>query len=855
MSETPGAAEAASCFHCGLELSAESFPVTIEGVSHATCCRGCQAVAQTIADNGLAAYYRTRSALPPVPQPSTETVQKLRVYDMPEIQQRFVCNAGGRDGEREAALVLEGITCAACVWLIEQRIAMLPGVRSMAVNYSLRRARVRWDERETKLSAILAAIDALGYAAHPYDSRRSDDALRNERRALLSRVFVAAFGMMQVMMYAFPVYWADGGMTSDIVQLMRIAGLVLTAPVVAWAATPFYAGAWRALKNRSLGMDVPITVGIVAAFGASAAATLTGAGEVYFDSVSMFVFLLLGARYLELTARVRAAAEQERLVKLTPATAERLDRFPHPQHYETVPAAVLGRGDIVLVRPGSTVPADALVLDGTSTNDESLLTGESRSVWKAPGDRVIGGAVNKQAPLVVRVEAVGEHSVLGGIVRLMDRAQSQKPRIACAADRAAQAFVAFVLILSIGVAIAWYAIDPAQALRVGIAILVVSCPCALSLATPVALTAATGSLYRHGVLVTRGHAVETLAKATHYVFDKTGTLTSAALTLVGVIPLRDYSRQRCLELAAALEATSEHPVGKAIVAAAGRVPTDRVEGLHAAPGRGLEAVSGGMRLRIGTASFVAELHGQPLPNELAFVTDDVSPVLFGDEQGWIALFTMGETVRRDARRLVAELNARGIVTCVLSGDGSARVQRLARDLGVTMAQGDAGPPDKVAFVQCLQREGGVVAMVGDGINDAPVLAQAQVSIALADGSELAQNGADILLTGSELAPLARAAALSRQAMRIVRENIGWATLYNLVALPAAAAGLVTPLAAAAGMSLSSLVVVLNALRLVHVGTASGGRGRATSGDLRGRSIPGSRVPAATHAPARAASDT
>jgi Cu2+-exporting ATPase len=809
--------ETGGCFHCGLELPAEPLPVSVEGVSHPTCCRGCQAVAQTIVDSGLGTYYRTRSALPPLPQFSSEALATLRVYDLPEVQRSFVREGQGERGEREAAVLLEGITCAACVWLIEQRLSALPGVRSASVNYSARRARVRWDPAETRFSAILAAINGLGYTAHPYDSTRSDDALRTERRALLWRLFVSAFGMMQVMMYAVPVYIAEGTMTADIVQLMRIAGLVLTVPVVAWAATPFYAGAWRALKNRSLGMDVPITIGILAAFGASAGATLTGTGEVYFDSVSMFVFLLLAARYVELIARTRAAAEQERLVKLVPATAERLDRFPQPQRCETVAVAVLRPGDIVLVRAGATIPADGIVLDGTSACDESLLTGESRSVWKAPGERLTGGALNKHAPLVARVEAVGEQTILGGIVTLMDRAQSEKPHIACAADRAARAFVAFVLLLSIGAAAAWYSIDPSQAFWVAITILVVSCPCALSLATPVALTAATGALYRSGALVTRGHAVETLANATHYVFDKTGTLTSGAMTLVGVIPLASHARDRCLDLAAAVEATSEHPIGKAIVAAAGGARIGAVENLLAVPGKGLDALIEGSRVRIGTPQFVAELHGLPAPNELLFVSDDVSPVLMGDEQGWIALFTMGETPRSDARRVIAELNARGIVTTVLSGDCTARVQRLAHDLGIASARGEARPADKVEFVRDLQRDGAVVVMIGDGVNDAPVLAQAQVSVALAEGAELAQNGADIILTGKQLAPLARAAGISRQALRIVRQNLGWATAYNLIALPLAAGGLVTPLAAAAGMSLSSLVVVLNALRLVAAG--------------------------------------
>jgi Cu2+-exporting ATPase len=818
MTELAADTGADNCFHCGLPLDGRCFPVELDGVPRSTCCRGCQGIAQTIIENGLDAYYRTRSAMPPVPETTAEALERLRVLDIPEVQRGFVRALDGAGTHYEAALLIEGVTCAACVWLIEQRLSAVAGVLGVSVNYSARRARVRWDSGETQLSAILAAINALGYTAHPYDSARSDDMLRRERRGLLWRLFVAGLAMMQVMMYAVPVYFADGTMDADIVQLMRIAGLVLTAPVAAWAATPFYEGAWRALKNAKLSMDVPITAGVLAGFAASAAATLSGTGDVYFDSVTMFVFLLLGTRYLELTARIRATAEQERLLKLVPATAERLDRFPDPQAYDNVAAASLQRGELVLVRPGATVPADGVVVDGTSATDDSLLTGESQSVWKAPGDRVIGGAVNKHSPLVIRVEAVGEQSVLGNILRLIDRAQSEKPRIAYAADRAARVFVAFVLALSAAAAAVWYTSDPSRALWIAIAILVVGCPCALSLATPVALTAATGSLYKAGVLITRQDAIEALAKATHFVFDKTGTLTSGVKALIGVVPLGSQARETCLELAAALEAMSEHPVGKAIVAAAAPSHRTRLERLRGIPGSGVEAFHDGIRVRIGTPAFVAELHGQAAPGELASMGEEASPVLLGDEQGWIALFTFAESVRPEAHRLVSELNARGITTCLLSGDCAVRVQRLARDLGIAVARGDVTPQGKVDFVKALQADGAVVAMIGDGVNDAPVLAQAQVSIAMGEGSALAQNCADIILTGRDLAPLATAAAVSRLTLRVVRQNLAWATLYNLLALPLAATGLVTPLSAAAGMSLSSIVVVANALRLVRSGT-------------------------------------
>ena len=808
-----------ACFHCGLPLPAMVYAVTVDGVAHDTCCRGCQAVAQTIIDNGLASYYRHRSVLPQSqPASARDVLDRLRLYDLPEMQQGFVRNADAGEHGKEAALLLDGITCAACVWLIEQRLAQLEGVHEAAVNYATRRVRVRWDESRIALSEILGAIADLGYGAQPYDSARADDALRRERRAMLWRLFVAGFGMMQVMMYALPVYIAGGDMAADLEQLMRIASLVLTAPVVTWAAAPFYAGAWRELKARRVGMDVPVTLGIIAAFAASVLATVRGDGTVYFDSVAMFVFLLLGARYLEMSARTRAAQAQERLVRLTPAVAERLDRFPGPTQHEEVPVAMLRPGDHVAVRPGAAIPADGTVVEGASSVDESLLTGESRAVPKCAGDPLTGGAVNLNGPLTMRVERVGQDTVLAGIVRLMDRAQTEKPEIARLADRVARWFVSGLLVLATVVAVVWYAIDPARALWITIAVLVASCPCALSLATPAALTAATGTLYRRGVLVTRGHALETLAAATHFVFDKTGTLTEGRMALVGVIPLAGAEREHCLmTLAARLESQSEHPIGRAIVAAAPHAANDNISvcDVRNVPGQGLEGRIAGQRLRIGTPGFVAELHGQALPEELLFVSDEVAVVALGDERGWLALFTLGDAPRRHARHLVHELRALGKTVCLLSGDRGARVARLARELGIETLRGDAVPQDKLEFVRTLQQRGAVVAMIGDGINDAPVLAQAQVSIALASGTRLAQTSADMVLMSEQLGVLLEAVCVARRTMRIIRQNLAWAVAYNAIALPLAVLGYVTPLVAAIGMSLSSLAVVLNALRLLQ----------------------------------------
>ncbi len=813
-SPAAGCFSPAGCFHCGLPLGATVFPVALDGTGHDTCCRGCQAVAQTIIDNGLAAYYRNRTAPAPVVRDHDPALAELGLYDLPEVQRSFVRDVNAAAHEKEALLLIDGVTCAACVWLIEQQLARLPGVLAATLNYATRRARVRWDGRQVALSGILRAVASLGYAAQPYDGNRAEAQFQRERRVLLWRLFIAGFSMMQVMMYAIPVYIADGAMTPDIEQLMRIASLILTLPVALWSAAPFYAGALRDLKARRAGMDVPVSLGILIAFAASLWATWTGSGQVYFDSVSMFVFLLLGARFLETAAYAKAVEAQERLVRMVPATAERLAAYPGDVS-ERVAAVSLRPGDFVRVRPGAAIPVDGLVVDGESAVDEALLTGEPRPVSRRPGDALTGGSMNLDGVLTMRVTRVAEETVLSGITRLMDRAQATKPRIAQVADRVAQGFVAALLVLTAVVFAVWWQIDPSRALWVAVSMLVVTCPCALSLATPAALAAATGAAYRAGVLITRGTALETLARASHFVFDKTGTLTTGRMTLVGVRLLGNATREYCLACAAALESSSEHPVGRAL---AGAVPGVHpvATGVRNVAGQGMEGLVGGRLMRIGRPAFVAALHQQQLPGGLDDATSGaVSAVALGDAQGWLALFMLDDTLRHDAPDVVRALCGDGAEVMLLSGDHPARAAHAARELGIRVARGGATPEEKLAQVRDLQRGGAVVAMVGDGINDAPVLAQAQVSIALRSGTELAQNAADIVLMADRLGSLVDARRHAKRTLRIIHQNLVWAALYNAVALPLAIAGLVTPLVAAVGMSASSLIVVGNALRLTR----------------------------------------
>ena len=804
----------AICFHCGLPVPAVAhYPVLLSDEPQATCCRGCQAVAQMIIDSGNAGYYLHRTAFPSTAtQPDAQQIlQQLKLFDLPEIQRSFVKTGTG--DVREAALILEGIVCAACIWLNERHVMQLPGVLAVEINYTTHRARVQWDNSKIQLSEILQAIRDIGYSAHPFDPQQQEQVFMRERARGQRRLAIAGLGMMQVMMYAIPVYVAEPGtMTWDIEALLRWASMMLTLPVVFYSAWPFFQGAWRDLWRSHLGMDVPVALGIGASFVASLWATFTHAGEVYFDSITMFVFFLLAGRYLELGARRKSAAAVEALAKLIPAVATRFCDYPAQQATEVVAVSLLVPGDVLMIKPGAAIPADGLVLSGNSEADESLLTGESQALTKSPGDALIGGAINGSNPLLMRVQKVGADTLHSGILRLLDRAQAEKPRIALLADRYAAWFVFALLLIAGAVAVAWIAIDAARAFWITVSVLVVTCPCALGLATPAALTAATGRLTRMGLLITRGHALETLAKVSHVIFDKTGTLTYGRPVLLETIALGALSVERCRALASALESMSEHPIARALHDPdAQQLP---VQNITHQTGQGLEGVIEGGRLRLGRPEFVAQLHGQSLAPHLA-ARDGQSLVTLGDAHGWLCVFLLGDQLRTDALQAVARLKRLGVEVSLLSGDGASTVQRVAERLGITHYAGQLLPQGKLDRLRELQARGEIVAMVGDGVNDAPVLAAAQVSIAMGQGAEVAQASADMVMMTGQLERLADAIIVARRTASVIRQNLLWAILYNLVAIPAAAMGLVTPWMAGIGMSFSSLLVVLNALRLSH----------------------------------------
>lgn len=792
------------CYHCGLPVPAGSrFQARVLGETREMCCPGCQAVAETIVAGGLESYYRHRSETSANPDSLPQALpDELALYDRDTIQEPFVEHQGEL---ASTCLLIEGISCAACGWLIEKHLRGLDGVAEASLNLSNHRLQVRWADSSLPLSQLLKELRRIGYAAHPYQPDRAAEHLQRENRRALRQLGVAGLLWVQVMMAAMAT-WPEFNLdlSPELDKILRWTSLFLTTPIVFYCCTDFFKGALRDLRTRHLTMDVSVSLAIGGAYGAGIWSTVTGVGELYFDAVGMFALFLLAGRYLERRARERTLAATAQLVNLLPASCLRLDAGGQS---ERVLLSEIKIGDRVLVQPGALLPADGVILSGQSSVDESLLTGEYLPLPRAAGDRVTAGTLNVEGPLTVEVQALGDDTRLSAIVRLLERAQADKPRLAELADRVAQWFLLVVLGVAAVVGLIWWQLDPQRAFWIVLALLVATCPCALSLATPTALTTATGSLHKLGLLLTRGHVLEGLNHIDTVIFDKTGTLTEGRLSLSAVHPLGALDSDACLALAAALENRSEHPIARAF----GRAPlaAERVDNV---PGLGLDGLVGGRHLRIGQPDFVAELSGQPAP---AIPGEHGQWLLLGDAQGALAWLVLDDALREDAPTLLDACRARGWKTVLLSGDSSPMVAEVAGRLGIDDARGGLTPDAKLAVLKQLHEDGHRVLMLGDGVNDVPVLAGADISVAMGSATDLAKTSADAVLLSNRLESLVQAFAMARRTRRIIVENLLWASLYNGLVLPFAAIGWVTPIWAALGMSVSSLLVVLNALRLAR----------------------------------------
>ena len=797
-----------ACYHCALPVpSGSRFTAVVLGQAREFCCPGCQAVAEAIVAGGLESYYQHRSEASANPEAlPVQLTDELALYDRADVQQPFVRHEGDL---AETTLLMEGISCAACGWLIEKHLRTLPAVAEARLNLSNHRLHVRWADAQLPLSQILAELRHIGYAAHPYHADRASEQLASENRLALRQLGVAGllwFQAMMATMATWPEFNID--LSPELHTILRWVALFLTTPIVFYSCAPFFKGAMRDLRTRHLTMDVSVSLAIGSAYIAGIWTSITGVGELYFDAVGMFALFLLAGRYLERRARERTAAATAQLVNLLPASCLRLDSNGQS---ERILLSELRLGERILVPPGSILPADGKIIDGQSSIDESLLTGEYLPQPRALGDAVTAGTLNVEGALTVEVQALGQDTRLSAIVRLLDRAQAEKPRLAEIADRAAQWFLLLSLIAAAAIGLLWWQLDSSRAFWIVLAMLVATCPCALSLATPTALTAATGTLHKLGLLLTRGHVLEGLNQIDTVIFDKTGTLTEGRLVLRSIRPLGALDSEQCLSLAAALENRSEHPIARAF----GRAPL-AAEEVHSSPGLGLEGVVGERRLRIGQAQFACALSGAALPS----MPDEAGQwLLLADTHGPLAWLVLDDRLRDDAPALLAACKARGWRTLLLSGDSSPMVASVAAELGIDEARGGLRPDDKLQVLQQLHKEGRKVLMLGDGVNDVPVLAAADISVAMGSATDLAKTSADAVLLSNRLGALVQAFTLARRTRRVIIENLLWAALYNGLMLPFAALGWITPVWAAVGMSISSLTVVLNALRLTRLPSA------------------------------------
>jgi P-type Cu2+ transporter len=795
--------EPQACYHCGEPIPDDvGLSVTIGGAARPMCCPGCCAVAGLIAASGLENFYRQRTAYNERPrEPEPSAIEPYRVYDDPQLAATFTTIDDA--GLMNASLLLGGISCAACTWLIEQSMLGLPGVTRALVNLQQARLDIQYDPGQRRLSDIFARLEGLGYRPRPFQTSTARQQFVAEHRTDLRRLAVAGLGMMQVGMFAIALHAGDiQGIDPQYQALLRWVSLPVAAFVVFYSARPFFTSAWRHLRQGVLVMDLPVALAIGLAFLASAWATVTATGQVYFDSVVMFTFLLLLGRFLERRVRQRQLftwldAESS----LPSAVVVRRD-----DQWATVARIALRAGETILIKAGETVPADAQVCEGSSAVKEDTFSGEPLPRSVTPGDTIYAGTVNVEQALQARVLGDYRDSRLAALQRSVELAQTVKPRLAKLADRMASWFVGRLLLVTSATALIWFQLAPEKAFWITLSVLVISCPCALALATPAALTSAANALRARGVIVRGENALESLWDCTHLLFDKTGTLTAGALAIAQVHPLGSMDPDESLATAAALQHFSNHPVATAF--ASQRAARDFEQGTYQV-GAGIEARRNHERYRMGSTEFCREL-----------VPDFPAPP--DDHHYWIGLCREGEalawlglndSLRPEAGDVIKSATRMGLQVELLTGDSSSQGPLLGRALGIDTVNSGQTPQQKLARVQQLQEIGAVVAMIGDGLNDAPVLGAADASFAVAGATDLARSQADFVIVGGDLHQIIETLQKARQCRRIVRQNFTWALVYNLCAIPMAAMGFVPPWAAAIGMSVSSLLVVANSMRL------------------------------------------
>jgi Cu2+-exporting ATPase len=799
-----------SCYHCGeIVPNTLNLSLVIEKTSQPMCCIGCQSVAQTIVDNGLEEYYRFRTSLAQKgEQLIPEQLQRNKLLDDNSLQDEFAYQT---DEFKETILTVDGISCAACAWLIEMQLSKVIGLININVNATTQRATVRWDNDQVQLSELINYIANVGYQALPFKASTAEQLNKTQRKNYIKRLGISGILMMQVMMIAFGLYFgAFSGMDEYNLIYLRYASLFLTIPIVTYGAFPFYKGAINALKIKRLSMDVPVAIAISLAFSASAWATITQQGEVYFESVSMFTFLLLIGKFLEFRARSRAAEVSANLLKLMPMTATKLVDENGIKKTLLLPAKKLCPFDIVLIKPGEIVPADGTIISGCSQLNEAMLSGEHLPLNKSVGDKVFSGTINGDGNLHVEVKYASEHSFLSQLIRLSESSQAHKPKLAMLSDKIAQYFVAIILLTAIGTALYWQQHLPDEAFWITLSVLVATCPCALSLATPTALTCATTHLNREGIMIKSAHVMETLPNITTIAFDKTGTLTSGdfSITETQIFSNKDmeFTKQHVLAIAAALESYSEHPLAKPFSFFRDySYQTDKVE---IKSGFGIQGRVNGKSYKIGKPTWLLNETNKRAQFETA------SCVLLENNK-LIAVFYLTDEVRQDAKALLSDLKSNGIKTIMLSGDNAAGCENVQALLQLDNVHSALTAEDKMMLIKQQQvNKKSTVAMVGDGVNDTPVFGAAHVSIAMGSGTDIAKSSADVILLNNRLKSIITLRHIAYKTRRIIWQNYCWAFGYNAIVLPLAVTGYITPYMAVIGMSASSILVITNSLRLL-----------------------------------------
>ncbi|WP_028772233.1 heavy metal translocating P-type ATPase [Shewanella waksmanii] len=790
-----------SCFHCAEPVTTGSqFTTLIDNQAQLMCCPGCQAVSQAIIDSGLTNYYKYRTepgskqtALVP------EELNHYSAFDLPEVQQDFVHQ---QDQLSSTSLTIDGITCAACAWLIEHKLKHVEGVASIKVNSTTERAQIKWDNSQINLSAILSQISAIGYQASPYQVDEQEKQSKENSRKFLLRLGLAGFATMQVMMFALALYseyFTD--LEVEYRDYFRWVSMIFAAPVVFYSAQPFYFSAIRGMLAGRLNMDVSVSIAICGAYIASCIATVQGTGEVYFESVSMFTFFLLLGRYLEQNARQKAAMSANNLHKLVPVTANMVD---DSGVVTEIPAKQLKVGMHVLVKPGDAIPADGVVVEGETGVNEAMLTGEQTPVIKNLTSEVYAGTINLDHPLTFTVTAVGQDQLVSEIMRMQEEAANNKPKVAEYIDTISNYFTWTILVIAALTYLIWRIYWPEDAFWVTLSVLVATCPCALALATPTAVTCATGLFTRLGIVAKKPGVFEKLPAIKQVVFDKTGTLTCGALTIESMQSYQSLTDIEALNIATALESQSLHPLAAAFNGDSSKLMVTEAKNL---PGLGISGKVNGLQYTLGSAAFCNV--------EQTNQVKDKQTVYLANDSGLLAHFVVVDQLREDALKAVNELRLQGISTSIASGDSSAHVNQVAQALNISDVHKNMTPAAKLTLIQQYDQTS-PTAMFGDGINDAPVLAGANLSIAMGSGAHVTKNSADLVLLSNQLARFADAIKIAKLTQQIIKQNLWWALGYNLFIIPLAVTGHVVPYIAAIGMSASSLIVVANSLRLLKV---------------------------------------